>query len=303
MSSNGYTAVRTIFFNKFDNSPCDLYLKLSDNKVVKILNQNDELGNSFIEKYVSKKIFEFYLTAEDFKTYQDALFDFHSNAKEILVKGKRIALPQHDGMNEMMEELGMDEKQTKQINNISTQIVTDLNTGEHAFSKIIGKFTTNTKRFLYDHSYLTALISCLIASQNEWGTTPNKEKLCLASILHELGDEDQLNLGLDENLLRQDFNDGLNEFQVKVNQRLAEKLKKVPTVSLDVINIIEGYHNFKFPQLSPMTSCFSVAHQFVIELYREKFKKESLPDIFKRMSSIFTEGNPAKQLELLKKAV
>lgn len=137
MSSNGYTAVRTIFFNKFDNSPCDLYLKLSDNKVVKILNQNDELGSSFIEKYVSKKIFEFYLTAEDFKTYQDALFDFHSNAKEILVKGKRIALPQHDGMNEMMEELGMDEKQTKQINNISTQIVTDLNTGEHAFSKIM----------------------------------------------------------------------------------------------------------------------------------------------------------------------
>ncbi len=303
MASSNYTPIRTIFFNKFEKSPCDLYLKLSDNKVVKILNHGDDLGNEFIEKYVSKKIFEFYLTSEDFKIHQDSLFDFHSHAKEILVKGKRVQLPQHDGMNEMMQQLGIDEKQTKQINNISTQIVTDLNTGDHAFSTIIEKYTGCTKRFLYDHSYLTALISCLIASQNEWGSTPNKEKLCLASILHELGDEDQLNLDLEQNLSRQDFIDGLNDFQVSSNKKLAQKLKGIPSVSLDVINIIEGYHNYTFPQLSPMTSCFSVAHQFVIELYKEKFNKENLKNIFSRMETLFPEGNPAKQVQCLKSAI
>jgi HD-GYP domain-containing protein (c-di-GMP phosphodiesterase class II) len=215
MAAEAYTSVRTVFFNKFDKSPCDLYLRLSDDKYVKVLNQNDELTSTFIGKYVSKKIFEFYLTNEDFKTHQDSLFDFHSNAKEILVQGKKVQLPEHEGMNEMMKELGVDEKQTKQINNISTQIVTDLNTGSHEFSSIISKFTTSSKRFLYDHSYLTALISCLIASKNEWGSTPNKEKLCMASILHEIGDEEQLKLSLDENLERQDFKDGVSPFRFK----------------------------------------------------------------------------------------
>lgn len=303
MATEAYTSVRTIFFNKFENSPCDLFLRLSDNKYVKILNQNDELTSTFIEKYVCKKIFEFYLTNEDFKTHQDSLFDFHSNAKEILVNGKKVQLPEHEGMNEMMKELGVSEKQTQQINNISAQIVTDLNTGSHGFSNIIAKFTTSSKRFLYDHSYLTALISCLIASKNEWGTTPNKEKLCLASILHELGDEDQLQLTLDDNLSRQDFENGVSEFQVKANKKLAGRLKDVPSVSLDVINIIEGYHNFSFAQLSPMTSCFSVAHQFVILLYKEKFKKDAIPEIFKKMGTQFKEGNPAKQLEHLKSAI
>jgi len=303
MSTAAYTAVRTIFFNKFDKSPCDLYLKLSDNKHVKILNKDDDLTSTFIEKYVSKKIFEFYLTSEDFKIHQDSLFDFHSNAKEILVKGKKVQLPKNDGMNEVMQELGVSERHSQQISNISEQIVTDLNTGDHGFAKILGKFTSDSTRFPYDHSYLTALISCLIASQNEWGSTPNKEKLCLASILHELGDEDQLGLKLDDHLNRQDFQSGVSDFQIKSNQKLAAKLKDIPSVSLDVINIIEGYHNFSFGQLSPMTSCFSVAHQFVIELYKEKFKKDAIQGILERMGEIFKEGNPNKQLSCLKEAL
>ncbi|MCO4794838.1 MAG: hypothetical protein KC493_14055 [Bacteriovoracaceae bacterium] len=301
--ANSYTAVRTVFFNKFEKSPCDLYLKLSDDKYVKILNKNDDINSNFIEKYVLKKIFEFFLTSKDFSECQDQLFDFHSNVREILVNGKKVQLPQHDGMNEIMEGLGVSERQTKQINNMSNQIVQELNTGDTNFSNLIGKFTSDSGRFLYDHSYLTAMISCLIASENEWGTTPNKEKLCLASILHELGDEDQLKLKTQDHLSRQNLLNGYPEFQRKTNQKLADKLKSIGSIPLDVISIIEGSHNYSFSQLSPMTCCFVVGHQFVVELYAEKFTPDKVPEILERMKTIFTEGNPAKQLDLLVKAV
>jgi hypothetical protein len=303
MPTQHFTSVRTIFFNKFEKSPCDLYLRLADNKHIKILKQNDELTSSFIEKYVSKKVFEFYLTNDDYKTHQESLFDFHSNAKEILVNGKKVQLPENEGMNQMMNQLGVSKEQTKQINNISSQIVIDLNTGTNAFSSMISKFTTSSKRFLYDHSYLTALISCLIASKNEWGSTPNKEKLCLASILHELGDEEQLKLSLNENLDRQDFKGGVSPFQIQTSKKLADRLKNVSSVSLDVINIIERYHNYDSPQLPPMTSCFSVAHQFVILLYKENFNKDAIPKIIEDMSKQFKEGNPAKQLDIFRSAI
>lgn len=202
-----------------------------------------------------------------------------------------------------MEQLGINELQTKKINDISNRLVKELNSEKTILSNLIGSFTTNNSRFPYDHSYLTAMISCLIADGNEWGTTPNKEKLCLASILHELGNDDQMSLQIGAHLKSQDLVNGYPASQVHINSKLAEKLKVTGSIPIDVISIIESTHNFNFSNLSPMTCCFVVGHQFVIELYKEKFNPERTEDIFKRMKGIFTEGNPAKQLEVLTKSI
>lgn len=291
-----YQSVRTIFFNKFTKLDFDLFIKLSDQKFVKILNSGDSISPDFINKYVSKKIFEFFLTNEDYAQFRDQIFDFHSSAQEVLVEGRKIRVPCNENLNIMIESMGISPKETKRINEMTTRLVTDLNTEDSDITKLVKRFTTSDERFQYDHSYLTAVMSCQIAGQNEWGTNPNKEKLCLASIIHDLNHKVT---DLESSLSSQDFSQGVNPNEKERTQKLSQSLRKVERIPIDVISIIENHLQINRPNLSPMTCCFVVGHQFVIELYKNKFDQDSIPDICNHLAKTFPEGNLRKQVDHL----
>jgi hypothetical protein len=297
-----YTGVRTVFFNKFTELPFDLYLKLSDEKFVKALKVGDLINDEFINKYVSKKVFEFYLEKETFKKFKDLIFDFHSNAKVILVEGRKIRVPDNENLNLMIEELGVPQKEVKKVNEMSTRIVVDLNNANKNITKLLGNFTSSKERFIYDHSYLTAMISCQIAGMNEWGNNPNKEKLCLASILHELRDSAQLEKPLDTQIKEQDLTNGISPQLLENVKMLSGQIRQVDTVPIDVISILENSLHFTQPSLSPLTCCFIVGHQYVLELYKNSFDKDQNTSIFDSLNTLFPEGNLNKQVQNLKQA-
>jgi hypothetical protein len=297
--STDYTGVRTVFFNKFDEIPFDIFIKLSEEKYVKALKVGDQMTDEFINKYVSKKVFEFFLTNEVYQEFKELIFDFHSSAKIILVKGREIRVPDNNNLNHMMEELGVPQKETRKINEMSTRIVSDLNNEDKSVSKLLENFTSSNERFIYDHSYLTAVISCQLANANEWGTNPNKEKLCLASILHELRGSHNDNMTIDAHIKQQELNNGISPELLENVKLLTSQLRQIDAIPIDVVSILENSLNFTQPTLSPMTCCFVVAHQYVIELYKEEFDNSNNPDIFDRLSSLFPSANLNKQVKNL----
>jgi hypothetical protein len=298
-----HIGVKTVFFNKFSQLPFDIYIQLSKEKFVKILNSGDVITIEFINKYVSKKIFEFYLLKETYEEFKELIFDFHSNAKEILVKGRKITVPDNENLNLMMESLGVSPRETRMINEMSTRIVTDLNNEDKNINMLLNSFTSSKERFTYDHSYLTAVMSCQIADQNEWGNNPNKEKLCLAAIIHEMAGESKQSLDLNNQLQLQDLATGESALKLDKVQKLAQQFRAIGSIPIDVVSIIENSLNTHQTNLSPMSCCFIVGHQYVIELYKEKFDKSQNHQIMKRILQLFPDGNLHKQANNLSHAV
>ena len=61
-----FKRIRTVFFLRFNKTLCDVYLKLSDNKVVKIIAKDDLFTAYDIRKIVEKEIPFLYIRNQDF---------------------------------------------------------------------------------------------------------------------------------------------------------------------------------------------------------------------------------------------
>ncbi|MBT7608847.1 MAG: hypothetical protein HN576_03770 [Bacteriovoracaceae bacterium] len=301
--STEYIGVRTVFFNKFDKLPFDIFLKLTTDKYVKALNVGDHINDEFIKKYVSKKVFEFFLEKKAFTKYEDLIFDFHSNAKVLLVEGRKIKVPDNENLNLMIEDLGVSKKEIKKINEMSTRIMIDLNNTHNNITKLLDNFTSSKESFTYDHSYLTAIMSCQIAGINEWGINHNKEKLCLAAILHELSDSNQYQKTLKYQVAEQDLTNGISPQLLENVKILSGHLRELDSIPIDVISILENSLNFTQATLSPLICCFIVGHQYVLELYKAGFNNSHNNDILERLNTIFPNDNLNKQVKNLKHAL
>ncbi|MBT3584555.1 MAG: response regulator, partial [Halobacteriovoraceae bacterium] len=64
-----YKRVRIYYFWRFNKCLCDIYLKLSDTKYVKIINKNDTYGRDTISKYVDKKQQYLYVEEESYESF------------------------------------------------------------------------------------------------------------------------------------------------------------------------------------------------------------------------------------------
>ncbi|MEO5971524.1 MAG: HD domain-containing phosphohydrolase [Bdellovibrionia bacterium] len=174
----------------------DIYIRLSEDKFVKIFNEGDVFKAEDLQKYTVKKgVDYFYIPREQCgefaKRYMEELVKLLSSSSDGQVTPTTIEQG-NDVVKQLYKNLGF----TKEVQEIakSQALLTVKTVGKSPDINAFMEKIQNLKgSYLSNHSTYTAYLCCAIANVMDWTSNSTFYKLTLASLLHDITlDSDEL---------------------------------------------------------------------------------------------------------------
>ena len=314
MGTNGYCKISSQRIDRIISElKADIFIKLSDEKFIKIINSDEEDPTSILEKYKAKGIHAFYITVEDFSPIKDSIQGEISDSFEKLEKGI-------DDQNEVTDLL---------LNTIEDvkDLVVNLGVTEHTANLIV-KAVENTEKqyanaesmealfellmsregYIKEHGYLTGFIASALAKEMQWNTDGFMTKILTAALFQNLSLEtdDQAKI---YHLEGEAFEalDGYGKELVERHPFLSSDLIDSGDMFGDTVKkLILCHHeqpdNSGFPgrlnanSISPIEAGFVISVNFAHRLMVSGDPKNA-PTISQEMSEIFYVGSYKKVFE------
>ncbi len=296
-----YLAMDFKIFSNISKAPCDIFIKLSDTKYVKILTDGDDQQPSqVINKYTVKGIVDLYIKSNDIGKFKEKIkseiFTINPEknqvAQKILITESVIGVARDFGISDFIVE---------GINDTFLEVSNDL-ADEKKLEVILKMIKEAEGSIIANHSYLTAVFATLICTRTNWATIQVRKNICLASILHDI----ELTTSpfyMHEFKSLEEINKLDSKSASKFKEHgthLAEVLSKNSSIPDDAINLIAKHHlgskGNSYPnenssiQLSPPNCLFNVAHQLSIELCKVNFNFDKSKLAFERLRKHYSGG-------------
>ncbi|MBL7663666.1 MAG: response regulator [Bacteriovoracaceae bacterium] len=278
-----YHTVAVSLIYKTGVCPCDLYLELNKDKILKILNQGEMFSDEDYVKYTGKKLTKFLIKNEDgahcSKTIERNISVLFKNLTDEEVEK---AVDVQDYIHDTVKRFGLNDD----VINIAKEGVdyaVSIIRNNKNLKKLLKNIFTNQRDFIPQHSVALAFISCAVASKMQWNSEPTMVKLAFASLIHDVF-IDSPKLNETEEVQKSEKNKDFMNHTIECSTTLS----KNPDVPPDVDKIILEHHEQPdgsgFPKgidhmkISPLSSLFIISHQIVEIAMDLKMKGEMLTD-------------------------
>ena len=313
-----YTPVKIDNFMRFNNLPCEAFIKLSENKYLKLINANDMYSSEVISKYIEKAVTFLYVRQTDYQVFADTglstllqLYDRKPKSEKL----QSIQLMAIEDIHKRLHELSVD-PEVAELTKKTVESSVMLIKRHKNISHLLNTMRKNAD-YIYDHSLKLSYIATAIAKNTEWSSDNTCFKLSLAAMMHDM-------TLTDHNLARFDSIDDPNlanfpEEQVKKFREhpfeasaLIRENKQLPA---DIDFIVAQHHEKPdgrgFPRglsklrISPLSCLFIIAHQFlnIIEQHQGVFSQQNMFLAIDQLSNKgFATGNFKKPYQGLLKA-
>ncbi len=316
--SLGYAQIRIPIFYRFNQTLCDIYLKLRGNHYVKILNSGVFYTRNEVQKYANKKAEYLYIREEDYASFVKGVGNFsflkyNESYSKVSETDEDIIRQTHALIHDIVQRVGVT-KITIDLASTTTEKIKKISKDHDKLLKLVIK-ARSQRNYLYDHSYMLSCIASAICVEMEWTSIQNVEKLCLAAIFHDLTFK---NVQLAKiKILDSETLATLSREEVKeINDHiviLREEFIKQKGLPPDLDNIIFEHHETPegtgFPRgansttLSPLSCVFIMAHEFVDQIFDQQMETSDLDAILDELRIRFTKGNFRKVFEALEKVI
>jgi len=301
---HAFQKIRLFHFLKFNKSLCNVYLKLSDHKYVKVLNADSVYERMDILKYVDKKISHFYLRNDDFEKYRSQILNV-----PFLQLEKRQYAPHelnsylesnHLILKQMVCELGITEEAAK----IAHSMINEVITFAEQKTELKTLFENFKKRldYVYDHSFLISIVCCEILRNMHWNTEDKVKKLVLAAMFHDILVADPLLAQVqkkDDPRLKEFDPKTVKEYlshPVETNLLISNFGEISPEVGLIILQHHENETDDGFPnglhhsKLSLLSCIFILAHQYIFIFYEYDFDPDYQSKVLDRLKKTYSFG-------------
>lgn len=292
----GFKDISLEMLKKSDESICDIYVRINDEKFLKILHLGDKIHKDIFKKYEHKDDSVLYVTDNDFEKHKEDLQKFSS----ALIEGE--LLPNNEGLNQILSSMGISQNICFEVGKSYSKIVESQTLNKKITKLLMNSFQTN-KRFVYDHSYLCAVISSAMAKKADWGTKQALEKLCVSSLLHDLCLDEDIASMADRNDLNTTVSQVIINSYLEHGELMGKLIEEKTDIPIEVASIIREHHVIQNPNISQMTSCFIIAHEFVLSLYNYQFRPEYFSQAIESLFKHFPTGPLNKQCIILKEVL
>ncbi len=303
-----YKKIRLIYFLRFNQVLCDVYVKLNDQKFIKIINKDEFYTRDDFRKYTKRNIEYLYILSEDYEN-----FGVSMAKTPFLIENKSIASDQVEHavsttveiIHDLAATVGITDTVLNLVDYSVYQIEAQLDETNDKKAKEIYNLMTkmrDRKDYLYDHSYMLSYMSCEICTHLDWDSEETRNKLIYASLLKDIKVTNaDLAMAVDlqsGDLLKFSEEDiaRYKKHPLEAAQMIAES-KAFP---LNIEDLVAQHHENPegtgFPRkleaarVNQLTATFIVAHNFVNELYREDFNRKEIINILSRMKKRFGVG-------------
>jgi HD-GYP domain-containing protein (c-di-GMP phosphodiesterase class II) len=261
-----YHEVRLIFFNKFAQTPCDVFLKLAEDKFVKVLHKGAAIDEDLLRTYLQKKIRFLHVTESDFLIHKEKILAF-SFGQDKNGQTESMYPPAGAILDEVLGVMGVDPQTQNQVHDISQKIVTTINSSPKMLD-LLSLFLKGKHSFVVDHSYLVGVVAVMMANRFDWITSQMREKICLAAIFHDVALRDDAFARLEMKFNTPQLTPSTQMQLMDHVEEIIEKVAKIPDIPVEVSQMISLHHSYESNAHTQLTTIFLVAHEYVLEIYR-----------------------------------
>lgn len=307
-----YIKLHLDILRQFEQVPADIYLKLSSQKVVKIIDASSPYSHTLLDHHGSKGIQHFFVTEEQFETFSDKvactlsekLGKMNDSDLEEKVKMQQAAVQLIMGELSCAKKLSQETSQLL-FNTLKSSI--DEVKKEPALGVMLKAFMRK-KDFRSSHSLFMSYICNLIALKMEWRSDQILQKIALSCMLHDINLEEK---GLARIYSKQQIeklhgNDQLQIINHCFNSVMVlSKLKNMPP---DIEKILSCHHEVPeigFPGIVSASSITEVAavvamgEEFATRVYGHEHDLDLLHELREEFARRYDVGNFARPLVAL----
>ncbi len=257
----------------------DIYIRLSEQKFVKLFQEGDLFDLADLEKYTVKKGIEYLYIRQSqcqefIQKYRLELQKFFLQENLTLEAIGRFGETAHETIQTLNKQLGFC-KDVQELTKTHVNLTVKAMGKDPNLAEILEKLKLSEGKYIATHSTLCAYLSCAIASQLQWGSESTFHKLSLAAFLHDMTLENHSLAAIStlEELQRAGSSFTAEEIRAYKDHptQAAEMAKRMTEVPPDVDTIIHQHHEKPdgtgFPRgightyIAPLSSVFIIAHE------------------------------------------
>jgi len=314
-----FSPIEITRLSNLNSAPCDIFLKINDKKMVKIVNQNGIETQDVVNKYQPKGIQTVFVKSSDREVINNALAERISKAMDLddnVSTASKVALT-GDAILTVQEKLinfGIDPEFVNHANKIVEHVLSTYSQVK-SINELLKLIENSSSGYLVQHSMMTSLLANIILRNSEWNSVSNQEKITMASLFHDIS----ITNGKFEELESKSFLVGLNEKNNEVPkefkdhpQKSVELLSKIPNMP-DLFTIILEHHEkpdgtgfprgLKANRLSPMSCILILAHHATDLIHFNQSDQKLDAGIMSALSENYYEGHFIQLVESFKKTI
>lgn len=299
-------------FMKMNDVPCDVFVKLNDDKFVKIINKKEIFETEIVKKLILKGVKSFYINRSELSAYNDsALNAFNSLYRVKKNKSDDNLKSQHNNkaiemLKNNLAKCGFSKAMLETADEIIKSQV-ELVLKVDNISEFLEKFQNFGQNYAH-HSRLVSFITISILKEIGWDSESTIHKMGLAALLHDISLPDHL-------INRHDFvsrSDSRVEFQLKTledSNRLAffnhpEESAQIatrfcsgfPEVSQCILEHHElpsgnGFPNkLNFNKIHPLAGVLHIADVTAELFFTKNFDSDAVRDDLEKLTKFYQRG-------------
>jgi HD-GYP domain-containing protein (c-di-GMP phosphodiesterase class II) len=304
-TDEGFCKVQLYSFFQFYYAVVNIHLKLGQGNFVRIINKGDLFTKEILEKYRGKKIRYLYLEKEDLPFFMEemtkTLSDFYNKESLSLSIQKEVHLASLDNINASLKSIGLTESTIDLTNKTISAVIYSLSKIDRLWDYLQRKADSGS--FFSEHSLAVSVLACAIAEETDWKTEYTFKKLVIASLLHDIGIEDEHLI-----YLRSNKDEGFKQLCSSKQKQYMEHpdkaciiLNSFPELPANVDTIVMEHHERPsgdgFPRkldsfnITPLSCVFIIAEEFYHLLHKGNYTIEARNKALAILPEIYSKGN------------
>jgi response regulator RpfG family c-di-GMP phosphodiesterase len=282
-------------FAKINYYNCDIYIRLSETKFIKIFKKDELIEVSQLDKYAKKGVDFLYVNPEDFeklaahyaRILKAELANIHLSIKE-------RALTEVDGIqfvHETIQEFGITPAVVDTTNVIVESIMQMLKS-HPSMLKMLTQMM-NDKDYIYEHSLIMSYFGNMLVSELNWSNSSTLEKIVTASLMHDLCLEDAKLALVDsldaDSIQRHSLSKPQVELIKQHPHQMAMQIRALNKFPPEVDQMIMDHHEkingtgfprgVKHTYLSQMTTILLITEDFVNAIYNKHMTHDLIKEV------------------------
>jgi HD-GYP domain-containing protein (c-di-GMP phosphodiesterase class II) len=192
VNESDYVRINTTLLLRVAPLKSDIYVRLSQEKFVKIMRQGDTFDSTDLEKYKNKKKIEhMFLKKSETKEFLnkfsgDLMKLLKSPATELsTAKMKELSIEVYETTQGMIEQLGPT-PEIQEIIKSSVELAIKSAGTQPGVQSLFADLLKDRHKYIASHSHLLGTLACTLATLLKWDSESTFYKLSLAAFLHDI---------------------------------------------------------------------------------------------------------------------
>ncbi|MBF0360427.1 MAG: HD domain-containing protein [Oligoflexia bacterium] len=310
---NSYRRVGINRFLRMNTIPAEVYLKLGEEKFIKVINDNEPYDFSRIKKYIKKGVNYLYIP----KAQSDQFINNYSSLLKSTLSKPDVPLKdrlevQQDVLklaHERANLVGIDKGVIEDMTVATNSVINTVYQNYDLFTMLSSMMKKND--YIVEHSLTTAFVAGHLATEIGWGAESTLQKIAMASMLHDvyLDKEHMASITCKNSVA---FRALTEEEQQKVLTHpfnTASHIDQMANFLPDVSSIVFAHHeqpdgcgfplginSIRIPQI---TCAFIIAEDLVNCMYYGKVNANFFDNLTLKFKEKYNRGNFRVALEAL----